>query len=53
LKGNLDEERIKQIAVSLNINKELESKLYPEYCDRYGLIPCTQSMIWSLPAARL
>ena len=34
LKGNYEEERIATMAVSFDIKKELEAKLYPTYADR-------------------
>jgi hypothetical protein len=34
LKGSYEEERIATMAVSLDIKKELEAKLYPTYADR-------------------
>lgn len=34
LKGSYDDERIATIAVSIDIKKELEAKLYPTYADR-------------------
>ena len=38
LKGNYDEERIATMAVSIDIKKELEAKLYPTYADRLELV---------------
>ena len=37
LKGSYDDERIATMAVSIDIKKELEAKLYPTYADRLPL----------------
>ena len=37
LRGSYEEERIATMAVSIDIKKELEAKLYPTYADRLEL----------------